>query len=421
LSQHPQSFVGVPLVPVPPHLFPVTPFTPFTTISWPVGVQALPVYHEQQCPQPLPATAQLSQADQQQLCQQHHGIVLGMNHPMRAAATPYQQVYATFRKDASHEDDASSRRHRSSSQQLQQQQRSGAAAAGVQIPPPAALYVTRLSDGRLFFPSQQLGGVQHEDQAGAGSRMIQAEGMQLPTGMQRPTVQYSSQLPRHGRAAKQSTQRLRFVLNEESACDNADISGAAAAAAGEESDRARASWRHALLNRSIAAGSSRRAASTASAAAASGRPGGALTNNNRHHGVATAAADSGRATGPWKQGGTVQAALARAEAAAAAASLLGSSIQYPSGPSRNSAESYFRKHAPLVDPFWGSATSDDAGLVGVTHLPPAVGGTVAGAAAGSASKICNLVVTLTQAQLNMVRSKTAHLQVKVMLTWHTWS
>lgn len=72
-------------------------------------------------------------------------------------------------------------------------------------------------------------------------------------------------------------------------------------------------------------------------------------------------------------------------------------------------EQYFRRHTGYVDPFWASATSDDTGILAVTHLPSSssVGDAVA------VVQDTSFDVVLTSAQLTMIRSRTAVLQVQL--------
>jgi hypothetical protein len=83
------------------------------------------------------------------------------------------------------------------------------------------------------------------------------------------------------------------------------------------------------------------------------------------------------------------------------------------GSSRNSPEAYFRRHVQQIDPFWASATPDDVGLVGVTHLPPAAaaGAAAVGVSEQDRTRSCTLSILLTNSQLGMVKAKTATLQV----------
>eukprot|EP00878_Enallax_costatus_P032366 GHUV01035567.1.p1 GENE.GHUV01035567.1~~GHUV01035567.1.p1 ORF type:complete len:663 (+),score=181.06 GHUV01035567.1:855-2843(+) len=80
-------------------------------------------------------------------------------------------------------------------------------------------------------------------------------------------------------------------------------------------------------------------------------------------------------------------------------------------PSRNSPEEYLRSHVGHVDPFWASATSGDTGLLAVTHLPPSscAGGGVA------VVQTTSFDVALSSAQMTMIKSRTAVLQLICLL------
>lgn len=79
--------------------------------------------------------------------------------------------------------------------------------------------------------------------------------------------------------------------------------------------------------------------------------------------------------------------------------------------SKNTPEQYFRRHVPLIDAFWASAIADDVGLVAVAHMPPASAAAAAAAPDGQQVLSCSMNVALTSAQVNMLKNKTATLQV----------